>query len=192
MTIPAFDHKDSRRGRALSLAAMMPVRASPKSVRLPRPRVEQPSRLLCGQAQPGRLRYIRSALFRRVLKKTRVIPSGAPTARRRRRAVEGTGGPRHPSLRGSLNSFHSLRSTPPPMNSLAKRALARELLLPCEIFFVALPPPGAAEPRGWWARRRSRRASARFEAHPGRQIAARVFETWERHALFFRDSSCRR
>ena len=29
-----------------------------------------------------------------------------------------------------------------PMNSFATRALARELLLPCETLFVALPPPG--------------------------------------------------
>src|SRR5438105_10334781 len=29
-----------------------------------------------------------------------------------------------------------------PMNSLPTHALARELLLPCGTFFVALPPPG--------------------------------------------------
>ena len=31
---------------------------------------------------------------------------------------------------------------PLPMNSITTRALARELLLPCETLFVALPPPG--------------------------------------------------
>src|SRR5207253_7114501 len=58
------------------------------------------------------------------------------------------------------------------MNSFPTHALARELLLPCETLFVALPPPGRQSRGEGEARRQSRSASARFGVHPTRQIPA--------------------
>src|SRR5437016_2028950 len=57
-----------------------------------------------------------------------------------------------------------------PMNSLATRALARELLLPCGTLFVALPPPGRRSRREGESQRQSRRASANDRATPPRRL----------------------
>jgi hypothetical protein len=74
----------------------------------------------------------------------------------------------------------------------ATRALARELLLPCETLFVALPPPGRQSRGEGEARRQSRRVSAQFGVHPTRQIPAQRVRNlgmtrffWRPRVVFF-------
>src|SRR5207302_3706562 len=69
----------------------------------------------------GRVWSLSCTFWKRLLKKTRVNLNP----------------PLRPALCNKVPGFVSL-----PMNSFATRALARELLLPCGTFFVAVPPGG--------------------------------------------------
>jgi hypothetical protein len=66
-----------------------------------------------------------------------------------------------------------LRSEDSAANELASKTRARAgAPAPVRDPLRGSATPGAAEPRGGWARRRSRRASAQFGVHPARQIPA--------------------